>query len=694
MHGATSRLVALSIIILFSSSLLITIEPLESEVTSNSIEQTSHLSFGSTSGSNFVIDPGVGTNILVNITNNATISDSANISITSSSGWNIVWPRISDPTIGENITIASNELVWIQFRVDVPIVENGAPLAGSKHPISVKAKSQIDGYESYWNFTIEVTAVSGISIDSHQNFATVEPGQKVLLPVSLRNVGNHNANLVIKVQPMLQSGLPVDGTIPDQSFTFDGWTVGTFDLYKIENLPANGSGVILIEYAAPYTDSGEMDIRISAFNEFEPLEILTVNQSASINRIRGVSINFDGDKKCESLKPSTTSNSASCHENLSITNTGNYNDIVELQVLSNPIWSDVKLGSSQISLAKGENVNNIDLAIEILNGTMARTSGEISIGAFIAGELIAIEKYSIDVDSIISWELDSQEAILENNNCTITLSFQNTGNDLDGMMISLDMNVTSNFGLIPPSNSIYDSTENIRFFELRDIEPNQKISFMAFATTPTGLEMNGTARLEVMAHSILDPSINFSIYEDIEYLGEDYIIDENENEPTVFSQLLESGISFLSEWNGLILTLVVVAIGSIMLNRALIKRQEDMKKLKEKIVIKPVEKVEDWTKKFETKKENGNIVNNTENVSAATNVLDYHTKEENLKEADLLALGLIGDSAKKTLGETLMPSNQLEKKTKVSSADINPTKTIGKTTETENLTDTDFDLDL
>ena len=92
--------------------------------------------------------------------------------------------------------------------------------------------------ESYWNFTIEVTAVSGISIDSHQNFATVEPGEKVLLPISLRNVGNHNANLVIKVQPMLDSGLPVDDTVPDQSFTYNGWSVGTFDLYKIENLAA------------------------------------------------------------------------------------------------------------------------------------------------------------------------------------------------------------------------------------------------------------------------------------------------------------------------------------------------------------------------------------------------------------------------------------------------------------------------
>ncbi len=694
MLGATSRLVACVIIILFSTSILVTIEPLENQISNNSSENTSALSFGSSSGSNFIIEPGVGTNILVNITNHALIPDTANVSIISSSGWNVVWPRNSVPSIGEDIPISSNELVWIQFRVDVPFVENGAPRAGSKHFISVKAISQNDGMESFWNFTIEVTAVSGISIDSHQNFASIEPGEKMLLPVTLRNIGNHNANLVIKVQPMLDSGLPVEGTIPDQSLTYDGWSVGTFDLYKIENLPANGSGVVLIEYAAPYDESGEINIRISAFNEFEPLEIITVNQSAIINRIRGVDINFDDENICESIQPSNSNDSHSCVENLSVTNTGNYNDEIELQVLSNPIWSNVKLSTSTISLAKGQNVNNIDVEIEIINGTMARTNGEITIGAFIEGNLIEIEKYPITVDSIISWKLQTKETMLEENNCTISLTFENTGNDLDGIMVSIDMNVSSNFGLIPPPNSIYDSTGNIRFFELRDVEPNQNISFSAFATTPMGLEMNGSARLEVITHSILDPSINFSVSEDIEYLGEYYRLEEEENEPSIFSELLSEGISFLSAANGLILTIIVVSVGSVMLYRALIKREEDIKKYQTKTVVKPEERVEDWTKKFESGPEKQPINIKTENVNAATDILDYHTKEAYLKDADLMALGLIEQNTKETLGEKLMPSNQSTKKTKVSSADINPSQSIGKSTKTEKTTDTDFDLDL
>ena len=95
MHGAASRVVSLVIIILLSSNLLTPLDSLEQERISNTLEENNSLSFGSNSGSNFVIEPGVGTNILVNITNNALISDFANVSIFSSSGWNIVWPRNS-----------------------------------------------------------------------------------------------------------------------------------------------------------------------------------------------------------------------------------------------------------------------------------------------------------------------------------------------------------------------------------------------------------------------------------------------------------------------------------------------------------------------------------------------------------------------------------------------------------------------
>ena len=723
MHGAKLRLLTLSLVAILSTSMLFSTTSLDEEFSSLAPKQTSALLFGSTSGSNFIIEPGVGTNILVNITNQASITDNANVSIVSTSGWNVIWARNSEPSIGDEIEIESNELVWVQFRVDVPLVENGMPLAGSKHPISVKAISQFDGLESFWNFTIEVTEVAGISIDSHEETANVQPGEKVLLPVTLRNIGNHMANLVIRVQPMLNSGLPVEGTIPDQSFAHDGWSVGTFDLYKIDNLPANGSGVVQVEYAAPYMESSEIKVRITAYNANEPLTILSVNQSVIIERIRDASIQFEDDEKCGIIHPPTNIQSGICHHNLSLTNTGNFNDEIEIQILSNPVWSTVEIEENQVLLGKGETKNGIGITIGIMNGTMAQNSGEITVGAFISGDLIAITKHNISVDSFYDWKLISSNTTVTDENLSLVLSFENTGNNDDGMMISLDMDVTSNFGLICPPNAITDYTsENIRFFELRDIAPGQTITFSAYATTPRGLEMNGTARLEVMVQSILAPSLNFSITEDIDYLGENYRIEEESIEPNIFSELMDAGVIFLSEWNGLILTIIVVGVGSIMLNRALVKRQKDIERHRAKYVSPPKETVEDWTKKFEENPQankteiqsnkidpekfkadfksksapssNTPIVIDEELVHAATFVLDHHTKEVNLKDAALLASDLIESTGKLTLGEKLIPSKKTKKKKPLSSADVVPTKSIGKSTKNEDSTDSDFDLDL
>ena len=119
-----------------------------------------------------------------------------------------------------------------------------------------------------------------------------------------------------------------------------------------------------------------------------------------------------------------------------------------------------------------------------------------------------------------------------------------------------------------------------------------------------------------------------------------------------------------------------------------------MKKFRLKATRKTEEKVEDWTKKFENKSVRVNTEINSRNISAATDILDHHTKESNLKDSDLLALGLIDNSSKKTLGEKLMPSNQTKKKTNINSEEINPNQTIGKSTKKEKTTDTDFDLDL
>ena len=121
------------------------------------------------------------------------------------------------------------------------------------------------------------------------------------------------------------------------------------------------------------------------------------------------------------------------------------------------------------------------------------------------------------------------------------------------------------------------------------------------------------------------------------------------------------------------MTVIVVAIGSILLNQALVRRQKDLERMKRENApeIASTETVSDWTKRFSergTKKQD--VVTSPEvgsdafvesfrskskgpveparkidqgKLSQASNVLDRHEEEESLAVADDLVLGLLED---------------------------------------------------
>nr|ADD93064.1 hypothetical protein [uncultured archaeon MedDCM-OCT-S05-C10] len=160
----------------------------------------STLRFGSQDGSNFLIAPGTSVTILVNLTNEGNESELVNISIESASGWSIDWNRNGTPEIGIDENMEADELIWIEFRVHVPEVVNGMPLAGSRHNISVMALPSSGESMEKWNFTIEVEPVSGIEIVSIDADATIDPGHKLRLPVEVRNLGNRPVSIHLDIQ--------------------------------------------------------------------------------------------------------------------------------------------------------------------------------------------------------------------------------------------------------------------------------------------------------------------------------------------------------------------------------------------------------------------------------------------------------------------------------------------------------------
>ena len=121
------------------------------------------------------------------------------------------------------------------------------------------------------------------------------------------------------------------------------------------------------------------------------------------------------------------------------------------------------------------------------------------------------------------------------------------------------------------------------------------------------------------------------------------------------------------------MTVIVVAVGSILLNQALVRRQKDLERMKHENApnIESNETVSDWTKRF-SKRTSGTqeIVESPKvgsdvfvesfrskskvsvesprmvdqgKLSQASNVLDRHEREENLAAADNIVHELLGD---------------------------------------------------
>jgi len=231
------------------------------------------------------------------------------------------------------------------------------------------------------------------------------------------------------------------------------------------------------------------------------------------------------------------------------------------------------------------------------------------------------------------------------------------------------------FGLIPPEDALHSEADHVRYFECRDIEEGMNMTFQAYSSVPEGFTGNGTATLELTVQSIRDPQQNFSASTNIDYTA---VIQNpiEEEEPSAIAVAFENSLIFLLEWNGLVMTVIVVAIGSILLNQALVRRQKDLERMKRENTPEneSMETVSDWKKRFSERStearesvispevesdafvesfrskskrsvESPRMVDQGK-LSQASDILDRHEEEENIAAADNLVLELLdeGDS--------------------------------------------------
>jgi len=555
----------------------------------------SNLWFGSNDGSNFRIAPGISTGIAVNITNNASFADTALIRIISNSDWEMSWSNgDGNPANAMVLPMESDSLHWVQFSISVPLVEMGLPLAGSRHGFTVEAVSQDDGDVDTWSFTIEVMAWHGAEIVAEPIDDTVDPDLKVRVPVTVRNLGNEAASLAVRIRPVTEAGVPIPGQQAAISFQEGGWSVGIFELYNVNDLGAYSSGTVQLEFDAPDDPSGTMWVEFTTWSSRANQQVYSVILEVSILRERNAVLDLVSG--CDEILPG-----GHCDATIWIQNTGNYHDSYELSA-TETAGLTISLEESQFDLNPWDS-SQITVVFELDEGLQAGVEFNPMFTLETADGIgMALALTEIEVDTMISWKIESNgESVDDLDNITVAYTLVNTGNADDGLDVTLSTNVWTEFGLIPPFTSDWESDDGTpNHFILHDIPPGTEFTFRAWVELPRDQKMNGTAEITVEMRSTLEPGILFTNRTTHDYLAEQWR-PENIVEPSGLEKFVENLAAFWVAWNQVLISLIVIAIGSMLLLRAVehrARKDAEWAALHAHVNVEP-EKVEDWMEKFE-----------------------------------------------------------------------------------------------
>jgi polyhydroxybutyrate depolymerase len=564
----------------------------------DNVSESSNLWFGSADGTNVLIEPGGGSGFIVNITNNASFTDIADIHIQTDTGWDMSWNYgDGNPANAYTLEMDSDSLHWIQFAISVPEISMGLPLAGSKHSFTVTATSQHDGNSTTWTFTVEVLPWNGAEVAAQPENATLDPGTEVRVPVTVRNLGNEEQSMGVRVQPVSAEGVPIPGFEPATSFIQNGWSVEIWELYEVLDLGPYQTGTVQLEFHAPNLPTGTMWVEFSTWSSGASHQISTAMIEVSILRERSATIEFM-DEDCALMDAGDL-----CTSEFRIQNTGNYLDDYEIE-WELPESLELQLSQSVFSLQPGVYTDvgiiyvvesGLPAGFELTPTIRLITSDGIEMGTI---------STTIEVATIIDWEIYSEYISMdEMDNITLTYTLRNIGNADDGLDITLSTNIFAEYGLIPPISSdweIGDWTPN--HFILHDIPTDATVTFTAWMQLPSNQELNRTATITVEMRSTLEPSIIFTNRTEYEILAE-YWPPENIEEESAWDEFVDSVQSYWNDWNQILISIIVTMVGAVVLHRAVVYRQRRDTEWDEMIAArhKEPEKVDDWMGKFSEK---------------------------------------------------------------------------------------------
>ena len=546
----------------------------------------SEVRFGPDSGSIFDIEPDSMIGLNFNFTNYAEVDDSALVSITGPDAWGISWIYPEGASVGHLFTAPSDTPQWVQFSVTSPKVNSGLPLANSLHQFSMHLTTP-EGSEDWYNFSLRYGFHYGAAITSGGGNASISPGEVITLSADVENLGNSHRDLVIEIVPT-----DVNGTIladSGLSISYDGWAAIVLSRSELNSVAPGEEVTAQIQVQSPERYPGSLQFDIIVWDAAAVDELSSVSQRVSIVPRSGGLMTISENTCSTDISPGDY-----CSALLRVENTGDVTSSFDIEIGDFPDWLEIGLDREQLSLGPGQSMNGIELTFTVMNGTQADLVADISISLWLGDWSPVNLSISVSVGEYYEWSVERSSSVLsDENNLTSTWILTNLGNEADGLVVSVNSNLVTEFGLIVPTDALADSGGgNARSFELMDVPRGGTVEFVAWILVPTESPVDSELILTVEVRSIRDPSILFMGIDSVLLEGPDI-----EPHGCCEASLLQSIIDWLEVWHEGILIILVLLVGSVGVVMALKKRNEALQGSKSD-GEKPVESTEEWMSKF------------------------------------------------------------------------------------------------
>ena len=577
------------------------------------ISKQSNLQYGVSGDSQFVVDPGIRTNLAVNMTNYGLFGDNVTFSLATNSNWQ--WGWIMNNT--ENLTsyeyFAANQLKYIYLWIEVPEVINSQPLFESGPRFSLVATSKLDECTTTWNFDLLMSEFRNVSIMEQETNLSLSPDSSGRTPVTITNVGNIENVVSIDLQVIDSQGNPIIGVPVSDRIDYNGWIIAVFGGYEDEFIQPTNSRTFEIGFQSPNNNEGEINVRVIITPSGAANRAKYVDLQTAIVWQREVNADLISDD-CSQLLPSDT-----CDASFRIYNDGNYQDNYLVEIIEQPNFVSLSLGTNSLEIGKNSFVDISSLTITANQDASAFANGNVIIAISLTNSnqnpvLINVE---VVISPEISWSLQN---LVEENDAigrfNIAMTLRNDGNSMDGIIVQLQCSHFTEMSLIPPNEAIYESgIEYPRSFEINDIDLASNFTVRAWAEIPVDQISNGTMYLNVSIRSIFTPDEPIEFTTSVQYYGTNWQDDKVKTNEKTLGDYVEITTEIVKSWFWIIISILA---SGLIINKALRDRND---RLENQTMIDTLnsantsEKQDDWLAKFDSKREETTTIESPEIAS-------------------------------------------------------------------------------